>query len=121
MTMLWVALGAVVGAPLRYLVDRGVRRYRDTTFPWGTLAVNLAASLVLGALVGAGAHVSGAVTALAGTGFCGALSTYSTFGYENQQLAIRGNRALAASYLGLSVVIGVAVAALGWRVGLWLA
>jgi fluoride exporter len=117
MTVLWVAFGAAVGAPLRYLVDRGIRRYRDTTFPWGTLAVNLAASLVLGALVGAGTHVSGAVTALAGTGFCGALSTYSTFGYENQQLTIRDKRAVAVTYLAVSVVIGIAVAALGWQVG----
>jgi CrcB protein len=113
----WVALGAAVGAPLRYLVDRGIRRYRDTTFPWGTLAVNLVASLVLGALVGAGAHVSGPATALIGTGLCGALSTYSTFGYENQQLAIRGQRVTLLAYLGLSVVIGVAAAALGWRAG----
>lgn len=117
MTALWVALGAMVGAPLRYLVDRGIRRYRDTTFPWGTLAVNLTASLLLGALVGAGTHVAGFVAALVGTGFCGALSTYSTFGYENQQLVIRRRRLTAVTYLAASVVIGIAVAALGWRVG----
>jgi CrcB protein len=117
MIAVWVALGAAAGAPLRYLVDRGLRRYRDTTFPWGTFTVNLVASLVLGALVGAGAHVSGPVTALAGTGFCGALSTYSTFGYESQRLGVRGERVTLLAYLGLSVVLGLAAAALGWRVG----
>lgn len=117
MTAAWVALGALVGAPLRYLVDRGIRRYRDTAFPWGTLAVNLAASLLLGALVGAGTHVPGAATALAGTGFCGALSTYSTFAYEGQQLALRRARVAAGGYVVLSVAVGVAVAALGWWAG----
>jgi CrcB protein len=117
MMVLWVGLGALVGAPLRYLVDRGIRRYRDTTFPWGTLAVNVGASLLLGGLVGAGANLPGAVTALVGTGFCGSLSTYSTFGYENQQLVIRRARATAIAYLTISVVVGLAVAALGWAVG----
>lgn len=116
MTVVWVALGALVGAPLRYLADRGIRRYRDTTFPWGTLTVNLAASLILGALAGAGAHASGVLTALVGTGFCGALSTYSTFAYEAQQLVTRRARATAAGYLVVSVAVGIGVAALGWWV-----
>ena len=117
MTVVWVALGALVGAALRYLADRSIRRWRDTTFPWGTLAVNLAASLVLGTLVGAGRDVSGLATAALGTGFSGALSTYSTFAYEAQRLLIRGARATAVGYLAASVVGGIAVAALGWWVG----
>ena len=92
MTVLFVALGAIFGAPARYLVDRAVRARHDTTFPWGTLTVNVTASLVLGLLVGAGSHVSAAVDTLVGVGFCGALSTYSTFAYENQQLVLQRSR-----------------------------
>ena len=48
MTVLLVALGAAVGAPLRYLVDRAVQARHDSVFPWGTLAVNIAGSFMLG-------------------------------------------------------------------------
>ena len=117
MTVLLVALGAAVGAPLRYWTDRVVRAHHDTVFPWGTLTVNLAASIVLGGLAGAASHVSAELSMLIGTGFCGALSTYSTFGYENQQLVVDGARFYAVANVALSVVAGVGAAALGWSLG----
>ena len=120
MTVLLVALGALVGAPLRYVVDRAVRARHDTMFPWGTLTVNVSASLVLGLLAGAGAQVSTAAAALIGTGFCGALSTYSTFGYENQQLVVTRVRVVLAANVAVSLVAGIGAAALGWSVGLTL-
>ena len=88
MTVLLVALGAAVGAPLRYLVDRAVQARHDSLFPWGTFAVNVAGSLVLGVLAGGSTShaVPGSVVALVGTGLCGALTTYSTFGYETIRL-----------------------------------
>ena len=66
MTLLWVALGAAVGAPARYLVDRALGRLHPGRFPWGTFAVNVVGSFVLG-LVSAAADP--AVTALVGVGF----------------------------------------------------
>ena len=117
-TVLLIALGAAVGAPLRYIVDRAVRAWHDTTFPWGTLTVNVSASLVLGFLAGSGAHVSSAAAALVGTGFCGALSTYSTFGYENQQLVVQRARFDVVANVAVSIVAGVGAAALGWSLGL---
>jgi CrcB protein len=50
MIVLLVALGAAVGAPLRYLVDRAVQTRHDSLFPWGTFAVNAAGSFLLGGL-----------------------------------------------------------------------
>ncbi|MBQ1016237.1 CrcB family protein, partial [Micromonospora sp. M51] len=50
MTVLLIALGAAIGAPLRYLADRAVQSRHASVFPWGTLLVNVAGSLLLGAL-----------------------------------------------------------------------
>jgi len=115
--VLLVALGAAVGAPMRYWTDRIVRAHHDTVYPWGTLAVNMFASLILGGLGGAATHVSAEMATLIGTGFCGSLSTYSTFSYENQQLLIDGARFYAAVNVALSVLAGIGAAALGWSLG----
>ncbi|MEO3778844.1 fluoride efflux transporter CrcB [Micromonospora sp. B11E3] len=112
MTVLLVALGAAVGAPLRYLTDRAVQARYGSAFPWGTLTVNVLGSLLLGALVGA--PTGPALGALLGTGLCGALTTYSTFGYETLRLARDGARGRAlANALG-SVAAGLAAASAGY-------
>lgn len=111
MTGLLVVLGAAIGAPLRYLTDVALRTWLGPAFPWGTLAVNITGSFVLGLTVGA--STSPEVVALVGTGFCGALTTYSTFGLETVQLAGAGHRARAAAYVLTSVVAGIAAAAAG--------
>jgi CrcB protein len=111
MTVLLVALGAAVGAPLRFLTDRAVQRRHGARFPWGTLTVNVAGSLVLGFV--AGLPVPPAVAALVGTGFCGALTTYSTFGHETLRLARGGERAAALVNVLLNVLAGLGAAYLG--------
>lgn len=116
MTVLLVALGAAAGAPLRYVVDRVIQARMDSVFPWGTLAVNVVGSFVLGVIAGR-ADVSDEVMALAGAGFCGALTTYSTFGYETARLFEDGARWYAMGNVAVSVVAGVAAAGAGWWVG----
>ena len=115
MTPLLVVLGAAVGAPARYLTDRLVQSRHGTAFPWGTYTVNVVGSFVLGLVAGAAA--SPALTALVGTGFCGALTTYSTFGWETVQLARQGSRLLAAANAVGSVLAGLGAAGLGLAVG----
>lgn len=117
MTALMVALGAAIGAPLRYLTDRAIRRWHDGPFPWGTLTVNVVASLLLGFLAGASTRIPGSLSALVGTGLCGALSTYSTFSYENHQLLRGGDRFHGVANIVLSVLVGLGSAALGWSIG----
>ncbi|MGH8791802.1 MAG: fluoride efflux transporter FluC [Stackebrandtia sp.] len=111
MTALAVALGAAVGAPLRYLADRAVAARHDSAFPWGTLAVNVAGSFGLGAL--AGAAVGGAWFGMLGVGLCGALTTYSTFSFETLRLVESGARGLAAANVALSTTSSLGAAVLG--------
>lgn len=112
---LLVGCGAVVGAPLRYLTDRAVQARHDTVFPWGTFAVNVVGSLILGTL--AGAVLAGAASSqlqlLLGTGLCGALTTYSTFSYETLRLAETGARLFAAANVAASLVCGLGAVYLG--------
>ncbi|WP_433087825.1 fluoride efflux transporter CrcB [Dactylosporangium sp. CA-052675] len=111
MTVLLIALGAAIGAPMRYLTDRFVQSRHDSVFPWGTLTVNVLGSLLLGLLAGLPANAP--LTALLGTGFCGALTTYSTFSYETLRLAQTGARFYAAMNVLASVVAGLGAAAVG--------
>lgn len=107
MTAALVLLGAMIGAPLRYLTDHAVQPRHDSLFPWGTFSVNLTGSLILGALAGAGTALPSPVLALAGTGFCGALTTYSTFSYETLRLAEQKAYFYAAMNITISVLAGL--------------
>ncbi|MFC5187517.1 fluoride efflux transporter CrcB [Actinomadura harenae] len=111
MTLLLVALGAALGAPARYLTDRAVQARHDSSFPWGTFAVNVVGCLLLGFL--AAYPAGGGLMALAGTGFCGALTTYSTFGYETVRLAETGARPSAVLNVVASLGAGLGAAWVG--------
>jgi len=113
-TVLLVLLGGIVGAPVRYLTDVTVQRLHGTTFPWGTWTVNVVGSFVLGLVAAAAPDW---LVTLAGTGFCGALTTFSTFGYETVRLAEEGELSAAATNVVGSVAAGLAAAALGWWLG----
>ncbi|QFG20128.1 fluoride efflux transporter CrcB [Actinomadura sp. WMMB 499] len=115
MSWLLVVAGGMAGAPLRYLADRAVRARNGSAFPWGTFAANVLGCLVLGVLTGAVVHgaASHPVQMLAGTGLCGALSTYSTFSFETVRLAESGARLLAAANVVVSVVAGLAAVVAG--------
>ncbi len=118
MTVLFVALGAALGAPLRYLVDRSVQARHDSLFPWGTFTVNMLGSFVLGLVTG-GAQVAGLpnwVVTLLGTGLCGALTTYATFSYETLRMLSTGARSLAVLNVLASLAGGLGAAILGFMV-----
>ncbi len=118
--VLAVAIGAAVGAPLRFVVERQLA----STWPWGTWIVNVVGSAILGALLGGvvahgGVDSSATLVALVGTGFCGSLTTFGGFAAQVVDLAVtptgaatsRGSWA-ALGYGTISVLTCVAVAAL---------
>lgn len=106
-----VALGAAVGAPLRWLVGR---RLDSADRPLGTLTVNVVGSFVLGLL--AGLAIDGDALALLGTGFCGGLTTYSTFAVQSHGL-LRRAPLQGAVYVLATVGLGLAACWAGFVLG----
>ena len=114
-----VALGAAIGAPSRWLVDRSVRSRWPSDFPWGTLTVNLSGSFVLGVVLGAAGHVAAGadVALLLGTGFCGAFTTFSTFAFETVRLLEEHEHRYAVANVAGSLLLGCLLASAGWGLG----
>lgn len=119
MTWLLVALGAAVGAPCRWVLDRAIEGRQAGVLPLGTLAVNVLGSLLLGVLLGSAVEGRGGehLLALVGTGFCGAFTTFSTFAYETVVLVEERSSPIALASAVLGTVAGLGAAYAGW----WLA
>ncbi|RSN62831.1 fluoride efflux transporter CrcB [Amycolatopsis sp. WAC 04182] len=115
MTLLFVALGGGFGAIVRFLTDLRLRAWRGDAFPWGTLTVNITGSLILGVLTGWALHGGqpDGVRSLLAVGFCGGLTTFSTFGYETLRLFTEKTRTRAALNAGVTMAAGIGAAATG--------
>ena len=113
----WVAFVAAgaIGAPLRYLVDGAVQDRTEGVFPWGTFIVNASGSLLLGFLTGLALYRAFPETprVILGTGFCGAYTTFSTFGFETVRLLEEGATAEALRNAFGTLLICAAAAAAG--------
>ena len=84
MEVLAIALGAAIGAPSRFVLDRWMVGHAPTKrFPWSLLLVNTLGSAIAGASF---ALATGNLRVLLIVGFCGALTTFSGFGWEMHQL-----------------------------------
>lgn len=116
MTIMLVVAGAMVGAPVRYLVDRVVKARHDSLFPWGTLTVNVVGCLILGCLARVETALSASMYVLLGVGFCGALTTYSTFSYETFRLAETRALVYAVMNVSVSIIACLGAALLGYTV-----
>lgn len=106
MTVIWVALGGALGAALRFTLGKLL----DGTLHVGTLTANTGASLLLG--LAAGWALSGSAWALVAVGFCGGLSTYSSFTVQARD---RG-AAVGSAYVALTLTLGLAACAAGFAV-----
>jgi CrcB protein len=110
--LLGVALLGGAGAVARFLLDGAVP---FSGFPFGTMAVNLTGAFLLGLLVGVTTDED--ALRLAGTGFLGAYTTFSTWTLESHRLAEDGRARLGWANIGVSLALGLLCAWLGRLVG----
>jgi CrcB protein len=114
-----VAAGTGLGAITRYLTHHFVSTRLERDFPWATLLVNVVGSFILGFVVAIAARhaVSETVRLIIGVGFCGGLTTFSTYSYESLDLLRRSKQGHATAYAVVTIVAGLAAAALGLTLG----
>ncbi len=114
---LWIGVGVVsgAGAVARFLLHTAVQRWSGSAFPFGTLAVNVLGSFVLGLLHGAG--VTGDALLLAGTALLGSFTTFSTWMLETEGLRETGEPGRAGANVLVSLALGLAAVGLGWAAG----
>jgi len=103
-----VASGGVIGALVRWMVAENVA---TNAFPWPTLIVNLLGCGLLGVITGRDWTLR--TRAALGAGFCGGLTTFSTFGVETATMLDEGDVGLAVLYIVVSVVGGVVAFVVG--------
>jgi CrcB protein len=114
----WIFAGGIGGTALRYYIEK-LLPHDGTSWPWATFLINLSGAFILGGLLEGLARLgddSGwrrRARLCAGTGFCGAFTTYSTFALEIVLLGRHGYLGTAISYGLLSVVGGIVTAWLG--------
>jgi fluoride exporter len=121
--VIWVGLGGMAGSVARYLLSAWLLKLLGPVFPFGTLAVNLIGSFLLGALLAIILHTAalgpGAQLGLT-TGVMGGFTTYSAFNYETLRLLEDRAWALAGLYVAATLLGCLAVGWLGWHGATWL-
>jgi fluoride exporter len=120
MTRFAIAIGGMAGAFSRYGTGALVSAWWGATlFPWGTLAVNMLGSLGLGLLMQlfTATTLSPVVRAGLTVGFFGGFTTFSAFAYETVALTRGGHEALAAAYVGASLLLGATAMLAGLQIG----
>ena len=108
--LLLVAAGGAAGSVSRYLVTLGAARLLGAHFPWGTLAVNIVGSFLMGLVIALGAHklhISNEMRLTLTTGFLGGFTTFSAFSLDFAYLFERKDYTLAALYLAGSVGLSI--------------
>lgn len=121
---LWICLGGALGTGARYLLSGWLARLAGPGFPYGTLAVNVIGSFLLGLLMQVSLSTetfSPTVRLTLTTGVMGGFTTYSTFNYETLRLVQEGSWLLGAANLGITVASCLAAGLLGVFAGRFLA
>ena len=112
-----IAAGGAIGAVVRFAVGEGLMLALGKSFPFGTLAVNVAGCFLLGFLAGLGTHALSTElrTGLA-AGFLGALTTFSTFGFETVDNVQQQRWGIAGLNIAANLALGLAAVWLGMTV-----
>lgn len=115
-SLILVGLGSGIGGIARYLTQLLVQRYYPSSFPFGTLSVNITGCFIIGiiyAFADRGNILSPAMRLLLATGFCGGFTTFSSFAYENISLLRDSEFFYTSLYILLSLAIGLLAVYLG--------
>jgi len=115
--IIFVALGGALGSAARYAVSQFISDHTASTFPFSTMAVNIAGCLLIGLVYGLSARhgfLSDNMKLLLTTGFCGGFTTFSTFSLETIRLGAEGAYGIAALNIVLQNGLGLFAAALGF-------
>jgi CrcB protein len=118
--ILWISIGAVLGANLRYWVGDWAAQRFGSGFPYGTMLVNLTGSFLLGLLVSLTLEhfiIDPRLRILLTIGFLGSYTTFSTYAYESVTLISQGQWGLGIFNLFGSTLLGALFAALGIWLG----
>lgn len=113
---LMVCLAGAVGTGCRYLVALAATKWLGTSFPWGTLAVNVIGCFLIALVMQVAASsstVSLTTRLVLTTGFMGGLTTYSSFNFETTKLFRDGATATSLVYLGATVASCLVAGVLG--------
>jgi len=115
--LVWTAVIIIGGAGsvARFLLDGVVSAAVGKDFPYGTLVVNISGAVVLGLLTGLA--LSDTASLLAGTAAVGSYTTFSTWMLESQRMGEERQHFKVAANIVVSLVLGVAAAALGQMIG----
>ena len=114
-----VAFGGALGATLRYYISIGIHARFGVVFPYGTLTVNLAGCFILGLTASfclRHPEMPLPIKLFLITGLLGGLTTFSTFSLETFELLLN-NTVFGFIYIALSLIGGLAMVALGMRIG----
>jgi CrcB protein len=109
-TILVIGLGGAIGSISRYLVGGYISRHIATTFPMGTLVVNITGCFIIGLLFGLAnryAWLTLEWRLFLITGICGGYTTFSSFSYEGVELFRQGNYSYFLMYVLFSVILGL--------------
>jgi CrcB protein len=119
---LLVCLGGAIGTGARYVIALEAPRLLGTAFPYGTLAVNVAGSFLLGGIMHVGVTttlIAPELRLLLATGVMGGFTTYSTFNYETLEYLRAGSYGLAGLNVAATLLLCLLAGALGLALARW--
>jgi len=118
--LLWISLGGALGTAARYLLGNWLLRVAGPAFPWGTLAVNVIGSLLLGLIMQIALStdwISPMLRLTLATGVMGGFTTYSSFNYETLRMVEGGSWLLAGVNIGVMLVSCLLAGYVGVMIG----